>query len=616
MAPPLLSLLDVTVAFGGEPLFSGLTATVSAGDRVCLVGRNGSGKSTLLSVIAGVLEPDEGARVVPAGTRVATVAQEPDPGEHTRVDSWIRGDEGGHQAYDYEVDALLDGLGLDGSADPRLVSGGELRRAALARALASDPDVLLLDEPTNHLDIRAIAWLEQQIANYRGAVVVISHDRTFLQAVTSRTWWLDRGRLLENASGFGSFDAWSEKVLDDEAAAWARTDALIERESAWARKGMKARRRRNMGRVRRLESLRAEQSARRTGPGQAKLEVEAGFKSGKLVIEAHNIHKAYGDKVLVDDFTTRVLRGDRIGIVGPNGAGKTTLLKMLLGELEPDSGEIRLGTNLTPLIVDQKRSILDPDLTLWETLCDAGVDRVMVRGTPRHVVAYLEDFLFDTSQARSPVGTLSGGERNRLVLAKLLAQPSNLLVLDEPTNDLDIETLELLEGMLDDYEGTAVVVSHDRAFLDRVVTSVLMMEGDGTVIEYAGGYSDAMSQRRAADKAARAEAAASAKAAQRDAKSGGKGQAPAAPQAAPPKATIQKLSWKEARELEELPSRIAALERELTQLEAVLADGQAWTRDADGYRKAAARVSATKEELANTEERWLALEVRREAHAG
>jgi ATP-binding cassette subfamily F protein uup len=610
-ASPLLSLLDVTVSFGGAPLFEGLTATVAAGDRVCLVGRNGSGKSTLLSVIAGELEPDAGARVLPAGTRVATVAQEPDPGEHTRLDSWIRGDEGGHQAEDYEVDALLDGLGLDGAASPRTVSGGELRRAALARALASDPDVLLLDEPTNHLDIRAIAWLEAQLASYRGAVVVISHDRTFLEAVTSRTWWLDRGRLLDNDAGFREFDAWSEKVLDDEAAAWARTDALIERESAWARKGMKARRRRNMGRVRRLESLRADQAARRHGPGQARLEVDAGLRSGKLVIEADSVRKAYGDRVIVDGFTTRVLRGDRIGLVGPNGAGKTTLLKLLLGELAPDAGTVRLGTNLTPLIVDQRRSVLNPDLTLWETLCDAGVDRVMVRGTPRHVVAYLEDFLFEPAQARSPVGTLSGGERNRLVLAKLLAQPSNLLVLDEPTNDLDIETLEMLEAMLDDYEGTALVVSHDRAFLDRVVTSVLLMEGDGSIVEYAGGYSDAMRQKRAAEKAARAEAAPQGK------RSGASAAKPVAVVAAAAKAAgHSKLSWKETQELAGLPDRIEAVERELAVAEAALADVNAWVRDAKGYAQAAARVKALQAELTATEERWLALEVRREAHAG
>ncbi|MCB9787022.1 MAG: ATP-binding cassette domain-containing protein [Deltaproteobacteria bacterium] len=607
MAPPLVSLLDVTVAFGGDPLFEGVTVAANAGDRICLVGRNGSGKSTLLRVLAGELQPDSGTRILPPGTRVATVAQEPDPGAHTRLDSWIRGEDPDSAPADHQIDALLDGLGLDGSASPATVSGGELRRAALARALASEPDVLLLDEPTNHLDIRAIAWLESRLASYRGAVVVISHDRAFLEAVTGRTWWLDRGRLLENADGFRSFDAWSEKLLDDEAAAWARADALIERETAWARRGVKARRRRNMGRLRRLQAMRAEQAARRHGPGQARLEADAGLRSGRLVIEAEGLRKAYGERVLVEDFSTRVMRGDRIGIVGPNGAGKTTLLKMLLGELTPDAGSVRLGTNLTPLVVDQRRSLLDPDRTLWETLCDAGVDRVMVRGTPRHVVAYLEDFLFEPAQARSPVGTLSGGERNRLVLAKLLAQPANLLILDEPTNDLDIETLELLETMLAEFEGTALVVSHDRAFLDHVATSIFWLEGDGQVIEYAGGYSDAVAQRKAAERAA--------KAARR---------AQAAPPAAavsptPPKGSASRgrssLSWKEARELETLPSRIAALEAEVRELEALLADGDAWARDPSAFEAAAGRVVAARAELSGAEERWLALEERREAAA-
>ncbi|MBC7905366.1 MAG: ATP-binding cassette domain-containing protein, partial [Rhodospirillaceae bacterium] len=475
-------------------------------------------------------------------------------------------------------------------------SGGEGRRAALARALVGNPDALLLDEPTNHLDLPTILWLEEWLKAYQGALVVISHDRRFLDNVSRQTLWLERGVVRRAEFGFSGFANWQEETYAAEEAELDRMDNLLRREMHWLARGVTARRKRNMGRRRALDVLRTDRAQRFTSKQdndrQTKLAAEAGDMSGRLVIDAENVCKGYGDKVLADGFSTRIMRGDRIGLIGPNGAGKTTLLRMLTGDLAPDGGVIRLGTNLEPAYFDQRRDRLDPDKTVWDTLTDGRGDNVWVRGRPQHVVGYMKDFLFQEAQARTPVRALSGGERNRLLLAKLLAKPSNLLILDEPTNDLDMDTLDLLEEVLADYEGTLLVVSHDRDFLDRLVTSVIAVEGDGVINEYVGGYTDYMHQRPRKDepkveiKAKTAEPSRT--------------------------KTATKLSYKDSRELEELPGRLDKLAKEIAKLEAELADSQLYTRDRARFDKSAARVDAARAELEAAEERWLELEALRE----
>ncbi|MGM0575091.1 MAG: ABC-F family ATP-binding cassette domain-containing protein [Myxococcota bacterium] len=602
MSAPLLTLKEITHAFGGEPLLGAVDLVVGRGDRLGLVGRNGSGKSTLLQIAAGALRPDAGDRMVQPGARVAYVPQEPRMSGHDTVHAYVAAglrDGEAHEAW--RADAVLDGIGLDGDRPLEPMSGGERRRAVLARALVGRPDVLLLDEPTNHLDLPTIEWLEERLAALRGGLVVISHDRMFLERLTNGTLWLDRGTLRRLERGFGAFDEWAEEVLDKEAAELERLDQQIARETAWARRGMKARRRRNQGRLRKLQALRSERAQVRARQGGARLELEAGDLSGKMVVEASHVAKSFGDLVILRDFSTRILRGDRVGIIGRNGAGKTTLLRLLTGELEPDAGTIRLGTNLTPTFLDQHRSILDPEQTLWETLCEAGGDQVMVRGEPKHVVGYLQDFLFRPDQARAPVSTLSGGERNRLVLAKCLARPSNLLVMDEPTNDLDMETLDLLQEVLSDYDGTLLLVSHDRDFLDRVVTSTIVLDGSGDAVEYAGGYSDYVRQREleAAERAAEEE--------ERRSKPAGE-----KPKTRPKPRT--KLSYKQSRELEALGERVPALEREIADLEARLEDPELYSHDPDAFQAAVDRREEAREELAASEERWLELEMLREEY--
>ena len=596
-SPPLLALRDVRLTFGGSPLFEGVTTWIGRGDKTCLVGRNGSGKSTLLKVLAGEILPDSGERFVQPGTRIATLPQDPllaGPGVAAYVAAGLPEAE---RDQHYRVEAVLEALKLDGARDPSLLSGGEGRRAALARALVSEPDVLLLDEPTNHLDLPTILWLEEALASFAGALVTISHDRRFLETVSRQTLWLERGQVRRSEQGFASFPAWQEETYAAEEAELARMNTRLRQELHWLARGVTARRKRNMGRLRALQTLRKNRGevlrAKLNSDRTAKLAAEAGELSGRLVIEADAITKRFGDTLVADRFSTRVMRGDRIGLIGPNGAGKTTLLRLLTGDLAPDSGTIRLGTNLEPAYFDQRRDRLDPDRSVWDTLTDGRGDSIWVRGRQQHVVGYMKDFLFSEAQARTPVKALSGGERNRLLLAKLLARPSNLLILDEPTNDLDMDTLDLLEEVLAEYEGTLLVVSHDRDFLDRLVTSVIAVEGNGDVRECAGGYSDYLAQSPSREpEPARREAP--------------------RPAAAPRPKTQTRLGYKDARELEQLPARLDALGVEIAKLEARLADPGLYARDRAAFDKAAARLDAARGELAAAEERWLELETLRE----
>ncbi len=596
MAAPLLTLKDVTLGFGGRPLFSGVELTIARGDRIALVGRNGSGKSTLLRVAAGLIEPDAGSRMLRQGASVAYLPQEPDMSGQGRVHDYVVGGLPPDLAAEpHRAAPLIDALSLDGSRDAAGLSGGEARRAALARALVCDPDILLLDEPTNHLDLRAIEWLEARLGGGRIALVMVSHDRAILERVTNATLWLDRGRLLRLDEGYAAFEAWSETILEREAVETAKLDKLIARETAWSHEGITARRRRNQGRLRRLHELRAERARRSVPTGRARmLPAEAGL-TGRRVIEADGIAKRLGGRTVIEEFSTRILRGDRVGIIGPNGAGKTTLLRLLVGDMTPDSGRVTLGTNIAMVYLDQAREALDPGRTPWQVLCPDGGDQVMVGNRPRHVVSYLRDFLFAEQQVRSPVESLSGGERNRLLLARALARPSNLLALDEPTNDLDMDTLDLLQELLADYSGTVLLVSHDRDFLDRIVTSTIVIEDDGTVAEYAGGYTDYLRQRpRTARRGPSA------------------GPVPPAAGATATALPRRRLGYKQQRTLERLPGRIAELESTITGLEKELADPDLYGRDRAAFDRLAEQLADARVALAAAEDEWLALEALRE----
>lgn len=587
-SPPIAALRGARLTFGGRPLFSDIDFGIGRGERVALVGANGSGKSTILKLLAGAMELDGGSRFLQPGVRVGLLAQEPDFAGFASLADFVAAD--GSESH--RVAALLDRLGLEGGRDPAGLSGGESRRAALARALAGDPDLLLLDEPTNHLDLPTIEWLEEMLQGFQGALLFVSHDRTFLRRLSTRVLWLDRGRLHELDAGFDRFETWSQELIEREEREAQRLEKRIATETYWYLRGVTARRSRNEGRRRRLQALRAERAQRILRPGRARLAAEAAPAGGQLVIEATDLAKSFGGRAILTDFSTRILRGDRIGIIGSNGAGKTTLLKLLLGEMAPDSGSIRHGTNLMSAYFDQKRAPLAEDATLWETLAPAGGDSIMVRGVQKHVVGYLREFLFDERQALMPVSRLSGGERARLLLARLFAGPSNLLVMDEPTNDLDLETLDLLEEVLADYDGTVLLVSHDRDFLDRLVTSVIVMAGDGTAVEHAGGYSDL--PRPAPAKPASAKPSASAAPERR----------PRAP---------QRLSYKEQRELDGLPAAIDKLHSDIGRLETALGDPGLYGRDRPRYEAIAARLAGARQELAAAEERWLELEAKREA---
>ena len=560
---------------------------IHPGDRICLLGRNGSGKSTLMRVIEGARTPDTGERFVQPGTRLAYLSQEPDFSGYPTVAAYV----GGGGAAEHEVAAHLTQLGLEGGAPVSTLSGGQARRASLARAFADQPDLLLLDEPTNHLDLPTIEWLEGQVERFRGGLVIISHDRAFLSRVTRRMFWLEGGILRRTDRGFAHFEAWGEAVVAEEAEARNQLDKTLARELVWLRQGISARRTRNQGRLRRLHALRAKRAEQHAQLNMGRLAMRTGEMSGKIVIEATGVSKTYDDgPPVVNGLDLTVLRGDRVGVVGPNGCGKTTLLRLLLGELAPDEGTVKLGTKLTVVHFDQHRSRLDPQATVADTLTGGKTDQVVVHGQPRHVMGYLKDFLFDGRHARRPVGSLSGGERNRLLLAKVLAEPSNLLVLDEPTNDLDMDTLDLLQEMLSDYAGTLLLVSHDRDFLDRIVTSTLLFDDDG-VTEYAGGYSDAMRVRKP----------------QRAAKT----QKPSV--MARPRSAPNKLSFKQSRELEALPARMEALSAEIATLEAALEDGDFYSRDPKAFQTSVARLEAAGGELNDAETRWLELEALRES---
>ena len=496
---PLMQLSDISLTFGGGALFDGVDLAVQAGDRVALVGRNGSGKSTLLKVMAGLVEADRGQAVTAPGVRVGYMEQEPTMAGFATLGEFAGSGLDVSEAW--RVEAVAEGLKFGLDTPVEAASGGERRRAALAKLLAEAPELMLLDEPTNHLDIEAIAWLEKELKETRTAYVLISHDRAFLTNLTRATLWIDRGEVRRQERGFAEFEAWRDKLWEEEDLARHKLNRKIKAEARWAVEGISARRKRNMGRVRALQDLRAERAGQIRRQGAAAMALESGQKSGKVVLEARGISKRYGDKLILRPFDLKLARGERVAFVGPNGAGKTTLVNMLIGRVEPDEGSVKMGANVEMEVFDQTRSALDLDATLWDNLTgdpemrvSGQADQVMVRGTPKHVVGYLKEFLFDEAQARAPVRALSGGEKARLLLARLMARPSNLLVLDEPTNDLDIETLDLLQEILGDYDGTVLLVSHDRDFIDRVATQTIALEGEGRAVSYAGGWSDLLSQ--------------------------------------------------------------------------------------------------------------------------
>ena len=572
--------------------------SVSAGERLCLVGRNGSGKSTLLKIAAGLIEPDEGEVFVQPGATVRYLPQEPDFGDAKTVREFI---EAGLAPGDdvHFADRMLATLGLSGDEDPAKLSGGERRRAAIARALAPRPDILMLDEPTNHLDLPVIEWLERTLKGMRSAIVMISHDRRFLENLSDAVVWLDRGRTMRLDKGFGEFEAWRDEILEQETTERHKLDRKIHSEMQWLAKGVTARRKRNMGRLRALHDLRRHRKEQRAQAGTVNITASDAESSGKRVIEARGISKRYGDRTVVDNFSIRVLRGDRVGIVGPNGAGKTTLINMLTGTLKPDTGSVKLGTTLEIATLDQGREALAPGTTLQDALTGGSGDSVTVGGEQRHVIGYMKDFLFDPSQARTSVSALSGGERGRLMLARAMTRPSNLLVLDEPTNDLDLDTLDLLQEMIADYAGTVILVSHDRDFLDRVVTSTVNYEGDGHWQEYAGGYADMVVQRGRGIEA-------SSKSETKKAGGGGRKQSNA------PRPSRAKMTFKDKHALETLPGRIAQLEADISRLETALADPDLFNRDPDAFQDTSDALTKAVEDLSASEDEWLRLEALRE----
>jgi ABC transport system ATP-binding/permease protein len=598
MAPPLIQLKDIALTFGGSPLLSGVELSVSAGERVCLIGRNGSGKSTLLKIAAGLVEPDRGSRFVQPDVTIRYLPQEPDFGGHTTTLAYVEAGLGPGDDR-YQARYLLEQLGLRGDEDLAYLSGGEARRAALARVLAPSPDILLLDEPTNHLDLTTIEWLESELDGRRGAFVIISHDRRFLSNLSRSTAWLDRGQIRQIDRGFGAFESWRDEVLAEEEREQHKLDRKIVDEEHWLRYGVSGRRKRNVKRLGNLKALRQQRREYRGTAGNANLAAAEAEKSGKLVIEARSIGRTYGERKIVDGFSIRIQRGDRIGIVGPNGAGKTTLIEMLTGNNPPDAGMVRLGANVEMATLDQHRESLDPKSTLAEALTGGRGDHVMVGGKPKHVIGYMKDFLFAQEQVRTPLESLSGGERGRLMLARALAKPSNLLVLDEPTNDLDLETLDVLEEMLGEYEGTVILISHDRDFLDRVVTSVIVPEGHGRWIEYAGGYSDMLAQRGVDIK--------------REAvKPPGLEPEKAVPAKVASTSPKRRLNFNEKHALETLPNTIAKLQAEIARQQRILDDPDLYNRDRRQFDQVSDALAKAQKELQQAEDKWLELEVLRE----
>ena len=591
---PLLQLNDLSLTFGGNPLLDGISLVVQDGERLALVGRNGSGKSTLMKLMAGLIEPDKGTLVIPPGVKVGYMEQEPDLSGFETLGAFASS--GMDPDHAYRVAVAAEGLGFDPETPVATASGGERRRAALAKLMAEAPELMLLDEPTNHLDIAAIEWLEAELAETRAAYVIISHDRALLRRLTRATLWLDRGNLRKRDQGFVAFEDWREEIWAEEDQARHKLDRKIKAEGKWAVEGISARRKRNQGRVRALQVLREGRAAQVRRQGTAAMVFDSGTLSGKKVIEATGISKAFGDKVIVQGLDLRVLRGDRVAFVGPNGVGKSTLLRLLTGQEVPDAGSVKLGTSLDIAVFDQSRATLDPEASLWDNLTgdplmrvSGASDQILVRGVARHVIGYLKDFLFDERQARAPVKSLSGGERARLLLARLMALQSNLLILDEPTNDLDVETLDLLQDLLGDYDGTVLLVSHDRDFIDRVATTTVAMEGNGHVSVYPGGWSDYAAQR--GTPMARQEQAKSAAAALK-------------PDA---KKASERLSFTEKNRLKELPALIARLEAEVAKLAVLLEDAALFARDAVKFRKASEAMAERQKALASAEEDWLKL---------
>ncbi len=600
MAPPLLTLRHAHLAYGPRTLLQDVDLQIMQGERICLVGRNGAGKSTLLRVLAGEIELDSGEIARGPATTVAYLPQEPVLPSCGTMRDFVAGgidDPAGAESRLHHADQILEDFGIDPDREAGPLSGGEGRRLAIARTLVSEPDLLLLDEPTNHLDLTTIQYLEELLSRLASSIVLISHDRAFLRAVSNRTWWLDRANLQVADHGFERFETWSEALLAAEEAEWNRKTEYLKAEEHWLHRGVTARRKRNQGRLRKLHELRREKRERVRQQGSVKLDVTQASRSGNVIADVDSISKRFGDTVICQNFTSRITRGDKIGLIGPNGAGKTTILKLMLGEIEPDEGTVRLGTNIRIARYDQQRESLDLDKTPWETLCPDGGDKVEIGGTFKHVVGYLRDFLFDEAQTRTKLRALSGGERNRLLMAKIMAAPSNMLVLDEPTNDLDMDTLDLLQELLADYSGTLLLVSHDRDFLDRIVTSTIAVEGQGSVQEYAGGYEDYLRQRRDPEPASCAINAS---------KNDKKETSPAKPR--PRRLMENKL----ARELERLPEKIAKGEARIREIESALADPDLYTSDPKTYEQRTQDLADHRAQLVSMEERWLELEAMRE----
>ncbi len=597
MAAPILAFENLGLNMGTHWLFRGIDLYIGARERLALIGRNGAGKTTLFRLLTGEIEADEGRRMIQPGIEVVLLRQDPDMSGHATLKDWALSGEDAPAAH--QVEAIADQIGIDLDIDATSASGGERRRAALCRALAAEPDLLLLDEPTNHLDLGAIEWLEDWLSRFGGAFIVISHDRTFLKRLTKSTLWLDRGSLRRKDIGFGGYDAWTEQVYAEEAKAAERLDAKLKTELQWLHRGVTARRKRNQGRLAKLEELRSQRAAMLGATGVAKLDLDNDEVKTKTVIDAKGISKSYGEgadrRTIIRDFTLRIQRGDRIGIVGANGAGKTTLLKMLTGELEPDTGRVRLARTLNGVIIDQQRSLLDPKKRVRDILCEGG-EWIEVRGHRRRIEGYLKDFLFEPTLGDAPIGSLSGGERSRLLLAREFARESNLLVLDEPTNDLDMETLDLLQEVIADYEGTVLLVSHDRDFLDRTVTLTLGLDGSGDVDIVAGGYED-WERKRKKPKPAQAK---------RRRKS-------AAPSPAPPPSRPAKLSYKDQRDFDRLPGEIEKLERAIERAEAELADPDLFRRDEARFHAVTQAIDTMRAEREAHEERWLEVAEKAEA---
>ncbi len=583
MAAPILSFEDLGIVQGSGWLFRHLDIHIGQRDRLALIGRNGAGKSTLLRLIAGSIDADEGRRMVVPGTRVVMLEQDPDVSRFATLRDYVSA--GDDAPLGHEAEAIADQLGIDLDREAKSASGGERRRAAIVRALALEPDVLLLDEPTNHLDVAAIEWLEQWLGRYTGAFVVISHDRTFLTRLTRQTLWLERGSVRRAEIGFGGFEAWTEQVFAEEQRNAERLDAKLKIEEHWLLRGVTGRRRRNQGRLAKLKEMRATRAAMIGPQGTAALAVGTDDVKTKVVIDVSHVSKSFGDRVIIRDLNLRVTRGDRIGIVGANGAGKSTLLKLLTGEIEPDSGSVKLAKTLDGIVIDQQRSLMAPEKTVRDVLADGG-EWIDVLGVRKHVHGYLKEFLFDPSLIDAKVGTLSGGERSRLLLAREFARPSNLLVLDEPTNDLDLETLDLLQEVIGDYDGTVLIVSHDRDFLDRTVTVTLGLDGSGTVDVVAGGYEDWEKRRRPRADAKKPKAAAP---------------------PPPPPAPSKKLTYKDQRDYDLLPTRIEELDRQITRDEALLADPEMYTKNHARFAALTAAVDKARAEKDAAEMRWLEL---------